>query len=132
MAPINWFPSKHNYICRLQLVLTVKRSITLDINKAEEFHSFQSVFRQVKLWCKARHSFFWLQHHQLVLRVGDTSDSSSTFLSLRYSRNTLSATIVPFLVFSLFFRSTNDVESFSDSSRNRSTTFSQERDVNCA
>ena len=54
--------SQHNYICRLQIVLTVKRSITLGINKAEEFHSFQSVSRQVKLWCKARHAFFWLQH----------------------------------------------------------------------
>ena len=63
MAPINWFPSQHNYICRLQIVLTVKRSITLGINKDEEFHSFQSVSRQVKLWCKARHSFFWLQHN---------------------------------------------------------------------
>ena len=62
MAQINWFPSQHNYICRLQIVLTVKRLITLGINKAEEFHSFQSVSRQVKLWCKARHSFFWLQH----------------------------------------------------------------------
>ena len=39
---------------------------------------------------------------------------------LRYSRNTLSATFVPFLVFSLFFRSTKDVESFSNSSGNRS------------
>ena len=62
MAPINWFPSQHNYICRLQIVLTDKRSITLGINKAEVFHTFQSVSRQVKLWCKARHSFFWLQH----------------------------------------------------------------------
>ena len=62
MAPINWFLSQHNYICRLQIVLTVKRSITLGINKVEEFHSFQSLSRQVKLCCKARHSFFWLQH----------------------------------------------------------------------
>ena len=140
MAPINWFLSQHNYICRLQIVLTVKRSITIRINKTEEFHSFESVSRQVRLWCKARHSFFWLQHkslqyiriRQLVLRIDDTSDSSSTFLSLRYSRNTLSATFGPFLVFSLFFRSTKDVESFSNSSGNRSALFSQERDVNCA
>ena len=62
MTPINWFPSQHNYICRLQIVLTVKCSITLGINKAEEFHSFQRVSRLVKLWCRARPSFFWLQH----------------------------------------------------------------------
>ena len=127
MAPINWFLSQHNYICRLQIVLTVKRSITLGINKAEEFHSFQSVSRQVKLWCKARHSFFWLQH-----KISSVHMHSPTCPSLRYSRNTLSATFVPFLVFSLFFRSTKDVESFSNSSGNRSALFSQERDVNCA
>ena len=110
MAPINWFLSQHNYICRLQIVLTVKRLTTLGINKAEEFHSFQSVSRfSIK-------SLQYICIRQLVLRVDDTSDSSSTFLSLRYSRNTLSATFVPFLVFSLFFRSTKDFESFSDSS----------------
>ena len=133
MAPINCFPSQHNYICRLQIVLTVKRSITLGMNKAEEFQSFQSVSRQMKLWCKARHSFSgfsirslhdqYICIRQLVLRIDDTSASSSTFLSLRYSRNTLSATFVPFLVFSLFVRSTKDVESFSNSSGNRSAIF---------
>ena len=28
--------------------------------QSEEFHSFQSVSRQLKLLCKARHSFLWL------------------------------------------------------------------------
>ena len=136
MTPINWFPSQHNYICRLQIVLTVKRSITLGINKDEDFHSFQRVSGHVKLAILfSGFSIKSLQYiciRQPVLRVDDTSDSSSTFLSLRYSRNTLSSTFVLFLVFSLFFRSTKDVESFSYSSGNRSAIFSQERDVNCA
>ena len=37
------------------------------------------------------------------LSFDDTSDSSSTFLSLSYSRNTLRATFIDLLVFSLFF-----------------------------
>ena len=94
MAQINWFPSQHNYICRLQIVLPVKRSITLGINKAEEFHSFQIVSQQVKLWCKARHSFFWLQHKISSVHMHSPTCPSrrwhaSTFLSLRHFRNTL-------------------------------------------
>ena len=124
MAPINWLPSHHNYICKLQIVLTVKRSITLGIKVFKGYPDKWGFGVKLAILfsgfsIKSLHDQF-ICIRQLVLRIDDTSASSSTFFSLRYSQNTLSATFFPFLVLSLFFRSTKDVELFSNSSGNRS------------
>ena len=73
------------------------------------------MFPQVKLSCTVRHSFSLLRrktfleqlqivsNHEYGLTFDVRSSFSSTFLSSKYCRNMFTATLVTFLVLSLFF-----------------------------